>query len=68
MDLVKKYGMVAFFGVLLITSASMADIGAYLCGLVHGIGMVFLVYGLYKSITLSVGLKKEENQQQENEK
>lgn len=67
MDLEKKYGMVAFLGVLAITSASAADIGIYLRGIVHGIGVVFLVYGLYKSITLSVALKKEADQQQENE-
>lgn len=63
MDLIKKYGLVAFFGVVLIISADAADIGYYLSGVVHGIGMVFLVYGLYKSITVSVALKKEEDQQ-----
>ena len=68
MNLVKKYGSVAFFGVLIITAASVEDIGGYFCGLFHGIGVVFLVYGLYKSITASIALKKEADQKQENGK
>lgn len=65
--MVKKYAIVAFLGVLAITSASAADISGYLRGVVHGIGLVFLVYGLYKSVTASAALKKEADKQQENE-
>ena len=59
--MVKKYAIVAFLGVLAITSASAADISGYLRGVVHGIGLVFLVYGLYKSVTASPALKKQTN-------
>ena len=59
MDLKKKYITMIILGVAVIVLSAYYFTGGYFKGLFHGIGVVFMVYGFYNSITMSLTLRKE---------
>lgn len=60
MDVAKKYGVVAFLGVLAIVSSMAADISDYLSGIVLGFGAAIVLFALYKMVSVTAEAKKQE--------